>query len=75
MNIQLKKQLNNTLLTQISGLMQQYNISASDMESALESTLLSIKDLVMQEYIQEVIAKEQEKQAVEESSEEQLPQD
>ena len=75
MNIQLKKQLNNTLITQISGLMQQYNISASDMESALESTLLSIKDLVMQEYIQEVIAKEQEKQAVEESSEEQLPQD
>ena len=75
MNIQLKKQLNNTLITQISGLMQQYNISASDMESALESTLLSIKDLVIQEYIQEVITKEQEKQAVEESSEEQLPQD
>ncbi len=57
MDIQLKQQLKNTLLQNIDSLMREYNIPASSMEDALESILAKIKDLVMQEYIQENMIK------------------
>ena len=65
MNIQLKMQLRNTL---------EYNISASDMEDALIYIQNELKDLILQDYIQEILSNKQE-QVVEESSKEQLPQD
>ena len=74
MNIQLKLQLRNTLLAQTNGLMREYNISASDMEDALIYIQNELKDLILQDYIQEILSNKQE-QVVEESSKEQLPQD
>ena len=74
MNIQLKIQLRNTLLSQINSLMREYHIPALDMEDALVYIQNELKDLILQDYMQEILSKEQE-QTVEESFEKQSPQD
>lgn len=56
MDIQLKQQLKSTLLAQIDSLMREFNISASDMQSTLESLIITIQELVLQDYIQENIS-------------------
>ena len=70
MNIQLKMQLRNTLLAQINGLMREYDIPASDMEDALIYIQNELKDIVLQDYMQEVLSPKEENERTEEIVEE-----
>ena len=70
MNIQLKMQLRNTLLAQVNGLMREYDIPASDMEDALIYIQNELKDIVLQDYMQEVLSPKEENERTEEIVEE-----
>ena len=70
MNIQLKMQLRNTLLAQVNGLMREYDIPASDVEDALIYIQNELKDIVLQDYMQEVLSPKEENERTEEIVEE-----
>ena len=70
MNIQLKMQLRNTLLAQVNGLMREYDIPASDVEDALIYIQNELKDIVLQDYMQEVLSPKEESERTEEIVEE-----
>lgn len=53
MNLQLRLELQGSLQQWIDSTMQQYNISAAEMEDAMSRVLLKLKDQVLQDYLVE----------------------
>lgn len=51
MNLQLRLELQGSLQQWIDSTMQQYNISAAEMEDAISRVLLKLKDQVLQDYL------------------------
>ena len=51
MNLQLRLELQGFLQQWIDSTMQQYNISAAEMEDAMSRVLLKLKDQVLQDYL------------------------
>lgn len=51
MNLQLRLELQGSLQQWIDSTMQQYNISAAEMEDAMSRVLLKLKDQVIQDYL------------------------
>lgn len=51
MNLQLRLELQGSLQQWIDSTMQQYNISAAEMEDAMSRVLLKLKDQVLQDYL------------------------
>ena len=51
MNLQLRLELQGSLQQWIDSTMQQYNISAAEMEDAISRALLKLKDQVLQDYL------------------------
>lgn len=51
MNLQLRLELQGSLQQWIDSMMQQYNISAAEMEDAISRALLKLKDQVLQDYL------------------------
>lgn len=51
MNLQLRLELQGFLQQWIDSTMQQYNISAAEMEDAISRALLKLKDQVLQDYL------------------------
>ena len=51
MNLQLRLELQGSLQQWIDSTMQQYNISAAEMEDAISRVLLKLKDQVLQNYL------------------------
>lgn len=51
MNLQLRLELQGSLQQWIDSMMQQYNISAAEMEDAISRVLLKLKDQVLQDYL------------------------
>lgn len=51
MNLQLRLELQGFLQQWIDSTMQQYNISAAEMEDAMSRALLKLKDQVLQDYL------------------------
>lgn len=51
MNLQLRLELQRSLQQWIDSTMQQYNISAAEMEDAMSRVLLKLKDHVIQDYL------------------------
>ena len=51
MNLQLRLELQGSLQQWIDSAMNQYNISAAEMEDAMSRILLKLKDQVLQEYL------------------------
>lgn len=50
-NLQLRMQLRSTIQSTLDSIMQNNNISATDMEEAIEHYLNSLKEQVMYEYV------------------------
>ena len=50
-SIQLRLELQGSLQQWIDSMMQQYNISAAEMEDAISRALLKLKDQVLQDYL------------------------
>lgn len=69
MDLQLKVQLRNTLLAQVDSLMREYNIPASDIEDALIYVQNSIKEVIIQDYLQDAYRKSQSEASVNEEVE------
>lgn len=61
-NLELRLQLRSTITQTLSQLMTQNQISATDMEEALEHFLLSLKEQVMMEYAEAAFQEKQELQ-------------
>ena len=53
MNLQLRLELQGSLQHWIDSTMQDYNISAAEMEDAVSRVLLKLKDQVLQDYLVE----------------------
>ena len=53
MNLQLRLELQGSLQQWIDSTMQQYNISAAEMEDAMSRVLIKLKDQVLQDYLVE----------------------
>lgn len=51
MNLQLRLELQGSLQQWIDSMMQQYDISAAEMEDAISRALLKLKDQVLQDYL------------------------
>lgn len=51
MNLQLRLELQGSLQQWIDSTMQQYNISAAEMEDAMSRVLLKLKDQVIRDYL------------------------
>lgn len=51
MNLQLRLELQGSLQQWIDSMMQQYDISAAEMEDAMSRALLKLKDQVLQDYL------------------------
>ena len=51
MNLQLRLELQGSLQQWIDSTMQQYNISAAEMEDAMSRALLKLKDQVIRDYL------------------------
>lgn len=51
MNLQLRLELQGSLQQWIDSMMQQYNISAAEIEDAMSRALLKLKDQVLQDYL------------------------
>ena len=51
MNLQMRLELQGSLQQWIDSTMQQYNISAAEMEDAISRVLLKLKDQVLQDYL------------------------
>ena len=51
MNLQLRLELQGSLQHWIDSTMQDYNISAAEMEDAMSRVLLKLKDQVLQDYL------------------------
>ena len=51
MNLQLRLELQGSLQQWIDSTMQQYNISAAEIEDAISRVLLKLKDQVLQDYL------------------------
>ena len=51
MNLQFRLELQGSLQQWIDSTMQQYNISAAEMEDAISRVLLKLKDQVLQDYL------------------------
>jgi hypothetical protein len=59
MNIQTKIQIDETVYEMIVNFMEQNQISAIDMEGALNKTLLRLKDSIMKSFLVETLASQQ----------------
>jgi hypothetical protein len=59
MNIQTKIQIDETVYEMIVNFMEQNQISAIDMEGALNKTLLRLKDSIMKSFLVETLAAQQ----------------
>jgi hypothetical protein len=59
MNIQTKIQIDETVYEMIINFMEQNQISAIDMEGALNKTLLRLKDSIMKSFLVETLAAQQ----------------
>jgi hypothetical protein len=59
MNIQTKIQIDETVYEMIINFMEQNQISAIDMEGALNKTLLRLKDSIMKSFLVEALAAQQ----------------
>lgn len=73
MNLQLRLELQGSLQQWIDSTMQQYNISAAEMEDAMSRVLLKLKDQVIQDYLieqQRAYQKALEASSVQETKEE-----
>ena len=53
MNLQFRLELQGSLQQWIDSTMQQYNISAAEMEDAMSRVLIKLKDQVLQDYLVE----------------------
>lgn len=53
MNLQLRLELQGSLQQWINSAMNQFNISAAEMEDAMSRVLLQLKDQVLQDYLVE----------------------
>lgn len=53
MNLQMRLELQGSLQQWIDSAMNQFNISAAEMEDAMSKVMLSLKDKVLQEYLLE----------------------
>jgi hypothetical protein len=59
MNIQTKIQIDETVYEMLINFMEQNQISAIDMEGALNKTLLRLKDSIMKSFLVETLAAQQ----------------